>query len=686
MRFLRLTLACAAMTLVAPATTQAAPPPGMGMPDPAQMSGIPRPDPNLMPGTVTVRCLDGGFANPQIGLEVQLEITTSTGQQIRTATSADQGRALFAGLDEFLGDPVVATATVAGQTLRSQSFTLGPQAGVALLLVATGTGAGATPSEAPDAGPDTAAPAGDPHGGQGAVPVPGMPFPLAGRPRGTLIVGALDLGSGDAATGGIAGPLPEIAVTLTATIPGPGTDPGTDQTIVEVVTTDADGRAMFEELDQRLPEGATIVVEAVLVPGEPPKRSQSFTLGETAYALILTRGEQAQQPPAQQPPAPQGRMQLPPPRVDRALKPGQVRVFVLDAHDQPVADQMVIINSSQATGGSGNRTGRTDAEGMVIIEDVPANEDMLSQVRLVYSGAPYSSTLFEMPADAGAIVMLRVFKPTGDRTRVRSALQIDVSPRENDIAAVSFNYAVFVDGDEAFWAPGGMTLFGPPGTRSMHIMEESKAYLLHDGETPWAQLDRPLEPGVELRLSFAVGMEHDGTLELEWSTPFPLVEDASLVSVPEALAVTHGVGGAPEIDPHAGRDGGPIKLYELGFQPFAIGVCDLLGRAGQACPIASWGGHEVSIVVEGLPTRSVVWPYTAWGLLGFAGLGVMISMLLRRRVGPREALLTRRDALIAELVALDEGGVDTSESRQDRARMLRTLDRVYRQLEALGAE
>jgi hypothetical protein len=510
--------------------------------------------------------------------------------------------------------------------------------------------------------------------------MPGKPFPLAGRPRGTLIVGALDLGSADPAMGGIAGPLPDIEVTLTATVPG------TDELIVEKLSTDVDGRATFEGLDQRLPEGASIVVEAVLEPGQPPRRSQSFTLGDTAYALILTRGEQAQQAQPQRPPAQQGRMQLPPPRVDRTLQVGQVRVLVVDAHDQPVADQLVMIHSSQATGGAGTLTGKTDAEGMAIIDDVPVVEDMLSQLRVVYEGAPYSSTLFEMPVDAGAVVMLRVFRPTSDRNHVRSALQIDVTPRENDIAAVSFNYALFVDGDEAFWAPGGMTLLGPPGTRSMHLMEESKNWLLHDGETPWAQLDRPLEPGVELRLSFAVGVAHDGTLEIEWSTPFPLVDDASLVSVPETLSVTHGVAGAPEVDPHAGRDGEPIKLYELGFQPFSVGVCDSFAAAGYSCPFGNWGGHDVSIVVEGLPTRPVVWRYTAWGLLGVAGLGIAISMLLRRRVGPREALLARRDALITELVALDETGLDTLAHRQDRARMLRTLDRVYRQLEALGPQ
>ncbi|PRP98324.1 hypothetical protein ENSA5_30570 [Enhygromyxa salina] len=661
-------------SMVTPSVASAGPPPGM--PDPASMSGIPRPDPNLSPGTVTVRCLNGSFANPALGVEVELEISTAAGPQTRTATSADQGRAVFSGLDEFFGASVVAKATVAGQQLRSQSFVLGPQAGFALLLVATSEGA--APATGPGQHPGAQPGGADPHGGQGAVPVPGQPFPLDGRPRGTLIVGALDLSASDPnAEGGGIGPIADVEVTLTATVEGA-------EPIVEVLTTGPEGRAMFEGLDTRLPEGAQIVVEAVLEPEGAPQRSQSFTLGDTAYAIVLTRGAVAQQQPAQQPPSqPQGRLQLPGPRVDKTLDPGQVRVFIVDAFDRPVAGQAVVVHSSEATGDSANRTGRTDEGGMVVIDEVPVEVDMLSQVRVVYEGAPYSSTLFEMPEDAGAIVMLRVFRPTGDRTRVRSALQIDVSPRENDFAAVSFNYAVFVDGDEAFWVPGGMTIYGPPDTRSLHVMEESKAWLMHDGETPWVELDRPLEPGAELRLSFAVGLEHDGSLEIEWSTPFPLVEDASLVSVPEELAVTHGVAGAPEVNPHAGRDGGALELYELGYQPFALGVCDLLGRAGQPCPIGTWGGNEVSVIVEGLPTRSRVWPYTAWGLLGFAFLGIAVSMVARRRVGAREALLARRDALVAELVALDQRPVDSAEVRRARARILRTLDRIYRQIEVL---
>jgi hypothetical protein len=345
---------------------------------------------------------------------------------------------------------------------------------------------------------------------------------------------------------------------------------------------------------------------------------------------------------------------------------------------------LVLVHSSEATGDSATKKGTTGPDGMAIIDDVPDGVDMLSQVRVVYEGAPYSSVLFEMPEDAGAVVMQRVFRPTGDRTRVRSALQIDVRPRENDYAAVSFTYAAFVDGDEAFYVPGGMVIYGPTGTASMHVMEESKAYLMHDEETPWVEIDRPLEPGVEVRLSFAVGMQHDGTLEIEWSTPFPLVAGASLVTVPEELAVTHGVAGAPEIEPHAGPGGKPVELYELGFQPFELGVCDVLATAHEPCPIGAWSGHDVSVVIEGLPIRSRVWPYTAWALLAATALGVAVSMLLRRRVGPREALLARRDALIAELVALEQRRPATPAQQQTRGRLLRALDRIYRQLEALG--
>src|SRR5690606_4685552 len=172
----------------------------------------------------------------------------------------------------------------------------------------------------------------------------GKPFPLDGRPRGTLIVGALDLGRVDQA--GL-GPIANIEIKLTATAPGVA------EPIVKTVTTDADGRAQFDDLDTSLPEGSAIVVEGVLAEGEPPTRSESFTLGQTAYAVVLARGTmpEVEPAPAGSPPPPQQpqRLQLPEPRVDKSLKSGQVRVFLVDAYDRPVADQLVIVHTSEAS-------------------------------------------------------------------------------------------------------------------------------------------------------------------------------------------------------------------------------------------------------------------------------------------------------------------------------------------------
>ena len=69
------------------------------MPDPRQMSGIPRADPAVPAGTLTVRCLLGTFAQPAVGVTVSLR-TADTGQEVRREAVADAaGRATFEGLD-----------------------------------------------------------------------------------------------------------------------------------------------------------------------------------------------------------------------------------------------------------------------------------------------------------------------------------------------------------------------------------------------------------------------------------------------------------------------------------------------------------------------------------------------------------------------------------------------------------
>lgn len=121
----------AALLIAAPATLQAQPPAGVQMPDARQMSGVPLPVADLAPGTVTVRVVRGTMANVMAGQTVDL----TGGSSPLSAKTNDAGRAEFTGLTP--GTRVKASATVNGERLDSQEFTVPSAGGVRVALVAT---------------------------------------------------------------------------------------------------------------------------------------------------------------------------------------------------------------------------------------------------------------------------------------------------------------------------------------------------------------------------------------------------------------------------------------------------------------------------------------------------------------------------------------------------------------------
>lgn len=121
----------AALLIAAPSTLQAQPPAGVQMPDARQMSGVPLPVADLAPGTVTVRVVRGTMANVIAGQTVEL----AGGSSPLSAKTNDAGRAEFTGLTP--GTRVRASATVNGERLDSQEFTVPSAGGVRVALVAT---------------------------------------------------------------------------------------------------------------------------------------------------------------------------------------------------------------------------------------------------------------------------------------------------------------------------------------------------------------------------------------------------------------------------------------------------------------------------------------------------------------------------------------------------------------------
>jgi hypothetical protein len=101
------------------------------MPDPKQMSGIPRPVDDLPAGSISVRLIRGSLTNNIVNHPVELRI----GSRVVSANTDENGRAQFDKVPS--GATVRAAADVDGEHLESQEFPAPAQGGIRLMLVAT---------------------------------------------------------------------------------------------------------------------------------------------------------------------------------------------------------------------------------------------------------------------------------------------------------------------------------------------------------------------------------------------------------------------------------------------------------------------------------------------------------------------------------------------------------------------
>jgi hypothetical protein len=130
----RLVLAISlAIPTLAMAQTPPAPGGGTGAQAMVRAAGMPLQDGTLAPGSLTVRIVQGDFTGNLSGIDVDLEVA---GEGAKRAQTGADGRAAFAHLP--IGASVTASATVNGERLQSEPFTMPADAGIRLLFVAGG--------------------------------------------------------------------------------------------------------------------------------------------------------------------------------------------------------------------------------------------------------------------------------------------------------------------------------------------------------------------------------------------------------------------------------------------------------------------------------------------------------------------------------------------------------------------
>lgn len=577
--------------LFAPSVADAGPPPI----DPRQMSGIPRPDPQVPSGTVTVRVLRGSFDKPAIDTTVTLEIESADGKTTtKTATTDGQGRVAFNELE--VGTRAIAKVDLDGEALASQPIDVLQESGTRVMLVA---GAKASAHGRPE-GP--------------AAPVPGTAFPLEGTPKGDLIVGTFNL---DARK-----PFEGIEITLRIETP----DGKVEQ---RKGTTDRGGKFVFHELAApELPAGTKLTVSGLLEPGGEVQTSKTFTMdGEVGLAVVLAKGDLPAEPPASQP-AHAGAPPVAAPRIDPALPQGTVRVRVMDGRNAAIGNQPITVVKKDMSGTDARFDGVTDDQGVVDVA-VDVVSDALYFVEARYDGGPYASGFFQVDKRGGIVVDLRVYPITSDPRVLRSEVKFDIDGLENDNARVVQFYQVMVSGDEAFWPAKDFKIEPAKGGKSLFLPPFAEDWLLHEDKAqPFATLANPLPPGEVANLSIYYVIEHDGAVEIDWQPPFELVASAVFVSPRQTLDAP----GAELSDQESQVEG--KTMYFLGKRRI---------------------GEPVKFTLEGLPVRDSLYKRIAWIAALLIGLVGAIAVLSRPSADLRVRLRARRDELLAQLDSLAEG-------------------------------
>lgn len=616
-----LVVACLVLVLAAPAS--AAP----GMPDPRQMSGIPRPDPQIPAGEITVRVLLGGFDAPALDATVELELRSADGRlaELRSAAAGNQGRAHFRELGAFVGGQAVARVTLDGETIRSQQIDIQASTGTAVMLV----------KGAPKGGPAQ------------ELSLPGIVFSFDKAKPGSLMVGVFDLSTSKG--------LPKLPVHLDVTLPDGATETRT-------LESGELGQTTFEGLEQ-LPAGATLQVRAQLEPEGEPYRSARFSVdAQQGQAVVLARGRLQQGGGSPHGAGGQGgdphgggRQALPSPRVARELPVGTVHVRVVDGNDQPVADHPITIVKKDFSGTEQRFELRTDARGTALRADLPVVNDALYYVGTVYDEAPWTSAFFGLDARGGVRVAMRVFEVTSDPSVVQSALQWEIIESENDHAQVVQVYEVLVSGEQAYWPEEPLRIQGVEGSKGMVVLRGAEDLLDHEDEkAPFATLSHPIPPGEVAGLSIGYVVDHSGEIVLDWTPPFEVIESAIVVK--ESL----------EIDaPGAKRSRRPVP-EQAGLD--YVRVAYELGQKGTG---------TVHVGVKGLRRTNRTFAWIGLGIAGVLGAVLVLGLVLRPKGDARARLERRRDELLAAL--------GQPRSPSERQRLLTALDRIYRQLEALEA-
>lgn len=343
------------------------------------------------------------------------------------------------------------------------------------------------------------------------------------------------------------------------------------------------------------------------------------------------------------------------------LRPGTIRVRVLDAQDRSVANAQVQVGVMQSMGSRTTIDATTDAAGIALLSGLNVGEGQAYRVNVLHQGAKYSSNPFRLPVDHGYDVMVRQLDTTRSLDEVVlyiGALSIEL--QDERIKIVQQARLVNVGQRTYVFPERGQVIELPKGFLAFQAQDSMTDQHVTPIEGNGLRIEGSLAPG-QATMTWGFDLPREGT-EASFSIAIPWRTYAYRVLSDAAPGMQVEVEGMPT----------PQVFEQDGHRMLVTEV-----QAGPNQPMLS----RVSVRMTGIPGPGS----SRWAALALALLALVVGLFAATKksgVQPALAQDDRKQALAQAIVALDrerdKGEVGPEFHREERARLIDELSAMVR--------
>ncbi len=371
--------------------------------------------------------------------------------------------------------------------------------------------------------------------------------------------------------------------------------------------------------------------EAPEAPNDAPAQAdEDVPARGPADVLSGTRGRPAV-------PAPTGRprsLEVARDRASAAVPVGVIEILVSTPEGAPVEGAPIRVGVMQQDGGRESLTGETDAEGRLLMSDLPTGSGQAYRVNLSYEGATYASNPFRLEPDRGHQVFLRQAPVTRDTSRLLQRIGQTMLEYRNERIHVTQQAQIDNLGQETVvFGEDGLHIDLPRGFTAFQTQQTMTDQRLIADDTGFA-LKGSLPPGrIALTWAFDLPMDADADVHVRFPVPFRTWRYRVITQAAEGMELE--VEGFP---PSEVREGAGHRYLHTQLE-----------RTPESPEL-----ERVDILVSGIPGPGPI----RFAALGGAIILLLLGLLLVTRGGDRKGALERarrerEEELLEEAVALE---------------------------------